>query len=280
MILLQLAQAYRYEKFEQCQLKEFLLSKVTLNETIAHTFFWIVFLEMNNKDNLSDIQDQFKLLYFEFMQKLEIDNERVKISLMEQVSFRERLFELSSHIQKISGVANKKNELRLVVGKNGIFDMHEFTPVPMPLDPSLQVCGVIADKCSVFPSAMCPLKLTFRVTEETKALKNPRVDGDLYNVMYKVGDDVRQDQLVLQMMDLMDFLLKKINYDFKFTIYKVLAFSEDDGMVEFVPKCVTIHAILVDQRTKIENYLKESSKKSGLDYKTVFETYLDSCAGY
>jgi phosphatidylinositol 3-kinase len=139
MILLQLVQAYRYENFEQCQLKEFFLSKVTLNETIAHTFFWIVFLEMNNKDNLSDIQDQFKLLYFEFIQKLEIDNEQVKASLMKQVSFRERLYELSSHIHKISGVANKKNELRRVVAKKGRFDMYEFDPVPMPLDPSVQV---------------------------------------------------------------------------------------------------------------------------------------------
>jgi len=83
---------------------------------------------------------------------------------------------------------------------------------------------------------MCPLKLTFIVSEKTADLNLPRVDGHFYNVMYKVGDDVRQDQLVLQMMDLMDALLKKINYDFKFTVYQVLAFSEDDGMVEFVPK--------------------------------------------
>jgi len=83
---------------------------------------------------------------------------------------------------------------------------------------------------------MCPLKLTFKVTEETYNLNLPSVDHGLYNIMYKVGDDVRQDQLVLQMIDLMDFLLKKINYDFKFTVYKVLAFSPDDGMVEFVPK--------------------------------------------
>lgn len=61
--------------------------------------------------------------------------------------------------------------------------------------------------------------------------------------MFKQGDDVRQDQLVLQMFGLMDFILKKINYDFKFTIYNVLAFSEDDGMVEFVPKCTTINEI-------------------------------------
>ena len=119
---------------------------------------------------------------------------------------------------------------------------------------------------------MCPLKLTFLVSEETQILANPRVDGDYYNVMYKQGDDVRQDQLVLQMINLMDFLLKKINYDFKFTIYNVLAFSEDDGMVEFVPRCTTIHNI----QNQLKTYLEETSQRHGYDYDKVFETYINS----
>jgi phosphatidylinositol 3-kinase len=58
--------------------------------------------------------------------------------------------------------------------------------------------------------------------------------------MYKHGDDVRQDQLVLQMISLMDNLLKQVNLDFKFTAYKVLAFSKVDGMLEFVADSKTI----------------------------------------
>jgi len=167
----------------------------------------------------------------------------VKNSLMDQLTFRDKLYKVSSHIRKVKGVLQKE-ELRKCVGKGGIFDMSNFDPTPIPLDPSVKVCGIIPEKCSVFPSAMRPLKLTFKVTNETEDLNLPSIDGGLYNLMYKVGDDVRQDQLVLQMIDLMDFLLKKINYDFKFTVYKVLAFSPNDGMVEFVPKCLTIHDIL------------------------------------
>lgn len=94
--------------------------------------------------------------------------------------------------------------------------------------------------------------------------------------MFKQGDDVRQDQLVLQMFSLMDFILKKINYDFKFTIYNVLPFSEDDGMVEFVPRCTTIS----DIQNKMKTYLEETSKKNNYDLEKVIETYIDSCAGY
>ncbi len=66
----------------------------------------------------------------------------------------------------------------------------------------------------------------------------------MYSLIYKHGDDVRQDQLVLQIISLMDSLLQQVNLDFKFTAYKVLAFSKDDGMLEFVKESSTIQDIL------------------------------------
>lgn len=278
--MLQLVQAYRYEDFDNNLLKDFFLSKVTQNKDISHTFFWYIKLEKDNKENLPEICEQYEILFDEFLERLEIEMPEVKQSLDKQLKLRERLLEISQHIKPIKGVENKKKELRKILGKKGKFNMTYFDPAPMPLDPSVEVCGVIPEKCSVFASEMTPLKLTFVVTEETAKMNNPRVDGNLYYMMFKVGDDVRQDQLVLQMIDLMDFLLKKINYDLKFTVYKVLAFSEDDGMVEFVPKCMTINAILQNYQNNIDMFLKEGAKKNNMDYNKVFETYLDSCAGY
>jgi phosphatidylinositol 3-kinase len=280
MILLQLTQAYRYEDFEKGLLKEFFLSKVTKNRKISHKFFWIIKLEKDNQGNLPEIQDQYKALYDEFMSIMEEELPELKALLLQQVEFRNNLHTLSKHIQGISGVENKKRELRRVIDKNGEFEMINFKPTQMPLDPKVEVCGIVPEKWSVFPSAMWPLKLTFKVTKQTEELNLPRVDKNHYLVMYKVGDDVRQDQLVLQTIDLMDSLLKKINYDFKFTVYKVLAFSEDDGMVEFVPKCLTIHDILHKYENKINLYLAQWSKNNEYDYNKIFETYLDSCAGY
>jgi len=53
-------------------------------------------------------------------------------------------------------------------------------------------------------------------------------------VIFKCGDDLRQDQLIIQMINLMDNLLKKVNLDLKLTPYRVLATSTSDGFVEFV----------------------------------------------
>ena len=47
--------------------------------------------------------------------------------------------------------------------------------------------------------------------------------------MFKIGDDLRQDQLVIQIIDLMDQLLKNENLDLKLTPYKILATSPIAG---------------------------------------------------
>ena len=42
--------------------------------------------------------------------------------------------------------------------------------------------------------------------------------------MFKIGDDLRQDQLVIQIIDLMDQLLKNENLDLKLTPYKNIGY--------------------------------------------------------
>jgi phosphatidylinositol 3-kinase len=47
--------------------------------------------------------------------------------------------------------------------------------------------------------------------------------------MFKLGDDLRQDQLIVQLISLMDRLLKRENLDLKLTPYRVLATSTYNG---------------------------------------------------
>ena len=54
----------------------------------------------------------------------------------------------------------------------------------------------------------------------------------------------------------MDSLLKEVNLDFHYTCYKVLACSKSDGLLEFVPECMTIQDILKNYNKRIENYLR------------------------
>lgn len=74
--------------------------------------------------------------------------------------------------------------------------METLEPTPLCIDPRIKVIGIVPSKCFVFKSALCPLKLTFKVLEDP-TLHNPWIKNGLYNIMFKRKDDVRQDQLVL-----------------------------------------------------------------------------------
>jgi len=50
-----------------------------------------------------------------------------------------------------------------------------------------------------------------------------------FNAGFKHGDDLRQDQLILQIITLMDKLLQQENLDLKLSPYKVLATSSKHG---------------------------------------------------
>jgi phosphatidylinositol 3-kinase len=67
---------------------------------------------------------------------------------------------------------------------------------------------------------MAPFKLTFETVDQKK-----------FSFIYKNGDDLRQDQLILEMFSLMDKLLKGVDQDYKLTPYKALACSKYDGYV-------------------------------------------------
>lgn len=60
-----------------------------------------------------------------------------------------------------------------------------FQPIRSPLAPSVLITGIVPSESSIFKSALHPLRLTFR-TE----------NGGSCKIIFKKGDDLRQDQLV------------------------------------------------------------------------------------
>jgi len=69
-------------------------------------------------------------------------------------------------------------------------------------------------------------------------------------IIFKSGDDLRQDQIVIQLISLMDNILQKQNLDLKLTPYKVLSTSTKDGVMECVQDCKTITVILKEYNKK------------------------------
>lgn len=115
-------------------------------------------------------------------------------------------------------------------------------PFPLPLDPEVMVCGCYPSELAVFKLSLAPLKLTLKTVSHVDGHKR----YGKYPLMFKIGDDLRQDQLVIQMIDLMDQLLKNENLDLRLTPYKILATSPAAGMIQFVPND-TLDTILAAQ---------------------------------
>ena len=67
-----------------------------------------------------------------------------------------------------------------------------------------------------------------------------------YSLIFKSGDDLRQDQLVVQMLLLMDDLLKEQGLDLQLTPYRCLATAPGEGLVERVPDCLPLAQVLAE----------------------------------
>lgn len=143
----------------------------------------------------------------------------------------------------------KIDKLRAFIAdpKNGLSSM---APLPLPLNAKVQVTGIVAEKANIFKSNMLPLLLTFTCT-----------DGSEYPLIFKNGDDMRQDQLVIQLFTLMDRLMRQENLDLRLTPYDVLATGTAEGMVQFV-RSKPIAAIVAESGTLL-NYLRAHNPDEG-----------------
>ncbi|KAI4988027.1 hypothetical protein ZWY2020_029657 [Hordeum vulgare] len=144
------------------------------------------------------------------------------------------------------------------------------TPIRSPLAPTLLLTGVVPQESSIFKSSLIPLRLTFKTA-----------NGGTSKMIFKKGDDLRQDQLVIQMVSLMDRLLKLENMDLHLTPYQVLATGQDEGMVEFIPSSPL--AQIISEHRSITSYLQkfhpDEDGPFGITAQCL-ETFIKSCAGY
>ena len=106
---------------------------------------------------------------------------------------------------------------------------------------------------------------------------NVRHDLKTYDIIYKNGDDLRQDQLMMVLIRLIDKELKAHDLDLKFVIYEVLPFSVSDGMMKCVTGTKSVEDIARTQ--KLSDYLRQFNKDPA-SYEAAIDTYVRSCAGY
>lgn len=177
----------------------------------------------------------------------------------------------------------KEKYLKDTLQKKGCHKLDNGAAVLLPSAPNIWVTGVKPQTARMFKSALYPALIEFYVDKESSF----KIAGDelksTYKVMVKTGDDLRQDQLVIMMIKLMDRILKRGTLDLCLKPYPILAMSDKTGLVEFVPNSMAISQVLAENNNSILNYFQKVAPskdgKYGVDPE-VMQTYIRSCAGY
>lgn len=268
----------------QTDLASFLISRACQNSTLANYLFWYLSIECEEhpdpliiaKQDIH-IREMYNNVMKMFLNTLSIGNsiwQKRRTFLTKQKIFIDQLVSLVKTVARESGNRKKKTErLRaLLADADAAFKINfsNFDSIPFPLDPDISIKAIIPEKASLFKSALMPSKLTFLTAENTE-----------YIAIFKHGDDLRQDQLILQTIALMDKLLRRENLDLKLTPYRVLATSTRHGFLQFIESVTVAEAL--NNEGSILNFFRKYHPSENGPYgisSDVMDTYVRSCAGY
>ena len=233
--LLQLVQALRYEPGPAGSgvggarggehgdaLLNMLVSRAAGNVEIANFLHWYIFCQQ-----LVEAEHKGRARCYERAQRRLIktleqtDKGRVIMNVLEhQHALVTFLTKLAHDIKKTRETRLKKVErlkAALQATNPVFFGGPAAAGIVLNLNPLVTATGLVAEDAEVFKSAQMPLGISFvtNVPQPNVVAADRLVFK--YRIIFKHGDDLRQDQLVLQMLRVMDRELKMSGLDLRLT---------------------------------------------------------------
>jgi phosphatidylinositol-4-phosphate 3-kinase len=264
----QLVQSLRHDNYERSAMAELLLRRAVLSPRVAHSLYWQLRILATGSG------ERYGARYRNMTQALDVLlGERIRAEFTTQEELVEQLVAMAA-VVKATRDAHRQTML-----------VHELQRVKermvgdfrLPLSPSLLIRGVDFESSSFFNSNTVPLKISFL---------NSDPFGDNIDIIFKVGDDLRQDILVLQMIKLMEKIWLRAGLDLKMVTYDCVATGQDHGMLEVVTDSSTLRAIQTERGVTgsfkdkpLSNWLMRFNT-SETDYRKAVDNFTCSCAGY
>uniref|UniRef100_A0AAZ3RDJ3 Phosphatidylinositol-4-phosphate 3-kinase n=1 Tax=Oncorhynchus tshawytscha TaxID=74940 RepID=A0AAZ3RDJ3_ONCTS len=262
----QLVQALKFECHLKNALVIFLLSRAQGNVNITLYLYWLL------RDAVQD--PAFGRRYDQVLGALLcLCGAGLRAELDKQTRLVTLLGALAEKVRQAGGYA------RQVVLQEGLERVQSFfqrNSCRLPLSPSLEAKQLNIKSCSFFNSNAVPLKL---------ALVNADPLGEEINVMFKVGEDLRQDMLALQMIRIMDRIWLQEGLDLRIVNFKCISTGKDKGMVELVPSSDTLRKIQAEygvtgsfKDKPLAEWLRKYNPAED-EYEKASENFIYSCAG-
>nr|XP_058900684.1 phosphatidylinositol 4-phosphate 3-kinase C2 domain-containing subunit beta isoform X7 [Kogia breviceps] len=224
----QLVQALKYECYLDSPLVRFLLKRAVSDLRVTHYFFWLL------KDGLKDSQFSIRYQYL-LAALLCCCGKGLREEFNRQCWLVSTLAKLAQQVREAAPSA------RPGILRTGLEEVGQFFALNgscrLPLSPSLLVKGIVPRDCSYFNSNAVPLKLSFQNVDPL---------GENIRVIFKCGDDLRQDMLTLQMIRIMSKIWVQEGLDMRMVLFRCFSTGRGRGMVEMIPNSETLRKIQVE----------------------------------
>ncbi|XP_068161152.1 phosphatidylinositol 4,5-bisphosphate 3-kinase catalytic subunit gamma isoform [Antennarius striatus] len=272
--LLQLMQTLKVEAYHDSFLARYLIRRALQSKRIGHFFFWYVRSELAGGpyfcQRMAVILEAYLLgcgqaMINSFTKQVQAVEALQQVSLLIKNLYSEKTdisSTVSQRLQEYLKNCNLPNKFLL------------------PYDPRVKAGRILLDKCKVMPSKKKPLWLEFC------PMPSPTSDTPV-GIIFKQGDDLRQDMLIIQSLVLMDSIWKEKSLDLNLIPYGCIATGHNIGMIEIVRNAVTIAQI---QKTHggtigafkndaLSEWLQSKCPHQEIHFK-ILERFVKSCAGY
>ncbi|OHT12323.1 Phosphatidylinositol 3- and 4-kinase family protein [Tritrichomonas foetus] len=221
-------------------LSDILVQHARDDHVFASTLYWNSSIEASEDKRIGALMKNL----------MESITPEVKDQLDLQRQLIDNIFKLLEASKVGKGPAQIREKTRDLLQNDPEFSklQHFDKKIRLPLDPTLFAVGIDPFDVKVFQSKLCPVNLSFHLD-----------DGRKYRVIFKIGDDMRQDQLIIQLFEVMDHIFQRASLKLPITAYKTLAFTKDFGCCQFIENSSAIRDINASGKT-IRDFLMEDKE--------------------
>ncbi|OTF74718.1 hypothetical protein BLA29_000662, partial [Euroglyphus maynei] len=268
--LLQLVQLIPNETFLNNDLSRLLLRRALINRRFGNLFFWHI------RSRLSEqfFSPRWCVLLEMYCRGL---SERSLLETLHQVSALEEIELISTSTATLTD--RKQIILKRIQQSKTLKTVQGFCN---PLNIALRLDRLKAEHLRVMDSAKRPLWLEWLNSDPFAYTSGVLVNA----IIFKSGDDLRQDMLTLQVIRIMDQIWRRENLDLRMLPYNCLATGNQVGLIEVVPHAKTVMGIqrvggrkaaLQIDSSKLHKWIREHNNDN---YDNAVENFTRSCAGY